>query len=253
VIPGYTALFLPNRYSSEWSTLFVPRHPIPTKRAVFYSHGAAGNGAQALGFGNLPNIAKMMGKAALNGFVILSGDFGGPQTYGNDSEVAAMETAWAWLKTTGLCATDKVILTGASMGSLSSHRFAADHPGWVAGMNLWMPAIDPDDLRNRNALGTTDLINTAWSLLAGSTVATGGAPIPTKGQPLQRLADYQAIPTHLWYSTADTVTLSSIIDTYAAGRPNVTKHSTSTSADHGDGVVAGTDFAAVLAFLDSVA
>jgi hypothetical protein len=250
--PSYSAIGA-TRYGGEWSTLMVPRHPDHTRRAVIYAHGANGDGTQVLDTKTLMGLVSGFGAIALAGYVVLCGDFGGPQTYGNDAELAAMETAWAWLQGSGLCATDKVILTGASMGSLSTHRFAAAHPGSVAGLNLWMPALDVEDLRNRNPLALRDLIDAAWGLPAGSTVAGGGAPVPTRGRPLDRLSAFDVIPTHLWYSTADTVTLPGPVDTYTAGRQNVTKHVTSGVADHGNGVIAPTDWATVLAFLGSIA
>lgn len=252
--PAYTAHAVAGRYSSEVSTLLLPRPTRPARRAVIWAHGAGGSGTQTVTYKGNETTTKICGRLALDGFVVLSGDWGGPHTYGNDVEATAVETGWAWLKASGLCATDKVILMGASMGSLTIHRFAADHPAETAGIAAWMPAIDIEDLRNRDtSMGLRNLIDTAWGLAAGSAQSIDGSTVPTRGRPLDRLALIGGIPTHLWYSTGDTIVQSAPVDAYAAARPNVVTHLTSATADHGDAVMAPTDINAVLSFARSIA
>lgn len=251
---GYSAILQgTGRYGTEKNVLYVPRKPDPTKRAIIYAHGANGDGAQTMDWAGQSSLCKFFGQFAQAGFVILSGDWGGPQTYGNNTELTAMEAGWAWLQASGLCRADKVILSGASMGMLSTSRFAAEHPTWVAGINCWMPAIEIDELRTANALGLRDMINAAWGLPAGSYPGLDGTVVPTPGQPLQRLAAVEPIPTHLWYSTGDTVTKPAAVDAYAAGRANVVKHLDSTTLDHSDASIGAADPNAILAFFQSVA
>lgn len=246
---GYSAVSRVDRYSpSETSVLFLPRMVNAGRRAVLYAHGAGGGGAQALDGVNQQGVTANIAALVEAGFVVLSGDFGGDQTYGNDTQLSAMEAAWSYLQGSGLCASDKVVLTGASMGMLSVHRFAAAHPSSVAGMNGWIPALDVEDLRTRDASGTRSLINTAWGLPAGSYV--GGAdqtPVPVRGRPMDEsnLSVVSGIPTELWYSSGDTVTLASVVSAYAAARSGVTTHLVS-SADHGDAVIRSADVTAVV-------
>jgi pimeloyl-ACP methyl ester carboxylesterase len=252
---GYSATYSKTRYTpNEGSVLFLPRHPTVTKRAILYAHGANGDALQLQDFNSLRTLTKCAGQIALDNFVILAIDAGGAQTWGNNTELTAMEAAWAWLQASGLCASDKVILAGASMGSLSAHRFAAEHAASVAAMMLWMPALDIEDIRNRNALSSRDLINTAWGLAAGSTLATGGAQVPTAGRPLDRVAAYDGVKTRIEYSSGDTVCTAAACDTYAGLRTgaNLTRH-VSGSGDHGEPALSGMDIAACLGFLDSVA
>lgn len=254
-VNGYSVTQATTRYTpNEPSYLYRPRHPIPSKRAVILLHGAGNGAIQYQDSKNLPTLSKCIQQFALNNYLMLSADAGGAQTWGNDTQLTAVEAAWAYLKSTGECATDKVILAGASMGSLSSHRFAAEHPTDVAGMMLWMPAIDIEDIRNRNSLGSMDLINTAWGLAAGSTVATGGAQVPTRGRPLDRVAAYDAILTRIEYSSGDTVCTSTVCDTYAGLRDpsKLTRHVSGTG-DHGEPALTGIDIPACLSFLDSIA
>lgn len=235
---------------AEGSVLLVPRKVDTAKRCVFMAHGANGQGTDLVAPAS-PNLSAKTFALLQAGFVVLSADFAGSQTYGNDTELANYETWWAWIKTQGLCKTDKLIACGASMGTLTSMRFAREHPDQVAGIGCLIPFLDVEYGRTSNVLGLRDLINTAWGLPAGSYI--GGAdqtPVPTRGRPLDYASTVAAIPTHMWYSTADTV--STNVDTYAASRANVTLHVTSTSAIHGDGAV-GTDNAGLVAFAQSVA
>lgn len=247
---GYTLITkATGRGVAEISTLIVPRVPDPTKRAVFMAHGANGQ-ATDVTHALFPNLSAKAFTAAKAGYVVLIADFGGPQTYGTDALLTNVETWWAWIKTQGICATDKVIMTGASMGTLTSHRFARDHPDQVAGIGCFIPYIDVEYARTNDLLSIRALINTAWGMPVGSYI--GGAdqtPIPTRGRPLDYATTLNAIPTHLWYSTADPI--STNVGTYAASRDNVTLHVTSNSLSHGDPAV-GTDNQGFLDFLESV-
>lgn len=253
---SYSSVLSKSRYGSELSVLLLPRTVNPARRAVLYSHGANGDGAQAVEAATQRGVTRNMAALAEAGLVVLGADMGGPQTFGNDTLLTAMEGHRDWLWSSGLCATDKLILAGASMGNLSSSRFAAAHPTQVAGIVAWIPGIDIEDMRTRDVLGTRSLINTAWGLPAGSYI--GGAdqtPVPARGKPLDpsNLALVNAIPTHLFYSSADTVTTSAAVDAYAAGRSNVTKHLASTTLDHSDAAVIAADVNTAVGFCQSIA
>lgn len=248
---GY-AVTTSNLYG-ESATLFTPRIVQPKKRIVFYAHGANGNGMQAVDGATQPSISKFCGLMAHAGFVVLSADFGGTQTHGNDTELAAMENAWTWAKASGLCATDKVILTGASMGTLSIHRFAKEHPTWVAGINCWIPFVDPEAARTNDWIALRAYLNTSWGMPAGSYI--GGAdqtPLPYNAKPLAYASSMAPIPTHMWYSTGDLI--STNMAQYLAARGSAAVgHIVSTTLTHGDAAVGAADINATIDFLNSVA
>lgn len=251
---GYSASFKPGRYNAEMSTLMVPRKPNPAKRAIIYAHGAQGDGGQIVDWKTQKSLCKFFGQFA-HDFVILSGDWGGPLTFANDAELAAMEAGWAWLKASGLCATDKVILAGGSMGSWSTQRFALEHPTWVAGLNLWVPAMDIEAGRTADLLGLRDSINAAWGLPAGSYQELDGSTVPARGNVFQRAPELGALPTHLWWSSADTVTTPAMIADYIArrGTTGVVSHQVSTTLGHGDPAIGASDPDAILTFFQSIA
>jgi pimeloyl-ACP methyl ester carboxylesterase len=101
--------------------------------------------------------------------------------WGNDAAVADIDTARVFLGTLG-CATDKVLLVGASMGVVDALNYARAHPDRVAAIVGMIPGSDVNDLRDNNRAGTTQAaINTAWGLAGGSTSAT--VPLPARANP----------------------------------------------------------------------
>jgi hypothetical protein len=249
---GYVADWQQNRYGgNDGSVLLTPRRPNTARRAVIYAHGANGDGRQVLDAVNYPSVVKQNAQIALAGFVVLSGDFGGLDTFGNDACLTALENAWTWLKASGLCATDKVILSGASMGMLSISRFAADHESETAGMNGWIPALDIEYLRTNDTLGLRDTINTAWGLAPGSTEST--VAVPARGNAMSRAGEVTSIPTHLWYSSADVVMPESSYDTYTAAQSSAVLHEVSTTEPHSDTLIGMADIAAIISFYESIA
>lgn len=251
---GYNASLIANRYGiAETSVLMLPRRVDPTRCAIIYAHGAGGKSSNVVDGVTQKAITRIMAEVVRAGFVVLSGDWGGAQTYGNDAEMAAMDAGWEWLRNSGLCRNDKVILSGGSMGFMSILRWAADNESEVAGINGWIPAIDIEEVRNSNALGLRDLVNAAWGLAAGSYQALDGTTVPHRGNPLLRASELNYIPTHVWYSTGDTATKASSVNSYALARSNVVRHVVSTTLDHSDEAIAASDTEAIIHFFKSVA
>jgi pimeloyl-ACP methyl ester carboxylesterase len=74
--------------------------------------------------------------------------------WGNDAAVADIDTARLYLGTLG-CATDKVLLVGASMGAVDALNYTRAHPDRVAAVIGLIPGSDVDDIRDNNRAGTT--------------------------------------------------------------------------------------------------
>lgn len=254
---GYTVSYVASgRHAAEGSVLLLPRVPDPNKRMIMIVHGANATAYSSLDTPNWRGFGRAAHHAANMGFMVFAADFGGMQTWGNDVALAAAEDAWDWAKGTGWCATDKAIWVPGSMGQLTVCRFAVAHPDEVAGISSFIPCFSPDDIRNTNALGARDSINTAWGIPAGQYPSAGHDPLPERGRPLAaaNLAATDGIPTQLWYSTADTVTKPQYVEEYAAGRSGVELFVTSTTADHsGAQAVEGTDFTKMQQFFDALA
>jgi hypothetical protein len=238
--------------SIEPFTVWMPRQPDPSKRMIFYFHGAnqAGIDLTATTGRAIQSTLEALSQA---GHIIISADWGGLQTYGNQAFLDKVEAWWTWWKATGLCAKDKFIVLGASMGTLSGHRVAKEHPTWVAGMSFWLPFVDVEAGRISNYVGVRDPFNTAWGLPLGSYI--GGAdqtPAPFNSNPMLYASAMAAIPTHMWYSTADPI--SANMATYLTSRgSSAVGHITSTIEGHTEANALGADKAFILAFVKSLA
>lgn len=249
---GYSSVQGTSAYApAERVTLLRPTRLQPHRRAVLFAHGANGTGADGNSYGTQPTMARHAARLAAMGHVVLAADFGGAQAWGNDAALASCDAAWTWLKGTGWCATDKVLFYGASMGYLTASRFAADRPASVAALVGMIPALEPEDLRTRDAIATREPINTAWGLPAGSFV--GGAvqtPVPARGRPLTRTADVAGIPTRLYYSTGDNVTRPQYVVEYAAARGADVVATVTSNVEHSDPPMAAANVPQLLAFLE---
>lgn len=232
-------------------TLLLPHFVDPTKRAIIWAHGANGLNTDSLD-AHSKGIPAALFRLAQEGFVVLSCDFSGPFSYGNDAALAAVVARWAELKLTGLCATDKFIGMGASMGTLTMLRYAKEHPTQVSGMNFWIPLVDTEAVRTSNAVGVRATINSSWGMPVGSYI--GGAdqtPLPANAKPIGYAHTLTDIPTHMWYSTADLVS-ANMATFLAAHGPNAHGHITSTTEGHTDANILLADVDAIIAFAESV-
>lgn len=176
--------------------LYTPRESINV--GVVFCHGAGGGYADAQrtqsGFFNL------MQRLAYYGCHVISSDWGGPQTWGNDTVLARLETARTVLMAIGC--NSKLVMIGGSMGNLSIMRYMAEHPtNVICGVGI-IPAIDIEQMRATGAnIGATPLIEGAWNL-------TPSDPIPPRGIPMGRIAEMTSVPWAGWYGGQDTVTES---------------------------------------------
>jgi alpha-beta hydrolase superfamily lysophospholipase len=235
--------------AAESYFLGTPRVIDPAKRCLVFAHGANGQ-ASDMTHPLFPNLQAKVLTALAAGYVVFGADFGGQSPCGNDASLATVESWWTWIKALGICATDSFVGVGSSMGNLTLHRYAHEHPTQVAGLAGFIPFLDIENARTNDLLGLRALANTAWGLPVGSFI--GGAdqtPVPTRGRPLD-YASSLTMPTALWYSTADVI--STNVAAYAAARTGVTLHVTSSSLTHGDPAI-GSDNAGFLSFVQSVA
>lgn len=196
--------------------IFRPRNGPHGKRGVIFLHGQDTSllvwGSPALAPGQA-SVGAVVASLGLAGVALYAEGNG----WGNDATVADIETARTFLGTLG-CATDKVLLVGASMGCVDSFNYIRAHPDRVAGMVGLIPGSDVDDLRDNNRAGTCQAnINTAWGLTPGSTSAT--VPLPARANPTANVnaAAIAGSGAHikLYYSSVDTVVLPATVTTLA--------------------------------------
>lgn len=169
---------------------------------------------------------------ALAGYPLVSVDYGGPALFGNDTQMARTTEALTWAGTEFGVATDKALLYGASQGGCHAMVYAAENPTKVAAMATIWPAINVDDIHDNDRLGIASDIEAAYGGLAGWNAAE-----PTKN-PYNLFDELDAanIPTHVFYTTGDTVCLPTFVTQYEAAVSSVTTEVIGTG-DHASGTV----------------
>lgn len=186
------------------------------KRGVLLVHGA---GATYTEFtdANLAGSLETGHLLASMGFYVLTADFGGTNTLGNDTATARILAGWNLLKTLG-CQQDKAIGVGVSMGTLNllnTARAGGVPFSLIAGL---IPLADLDDFRDQNRGGARNNVNTAWGLPANSTSATN--PLPARANPntsTNAALIAAACPSvYLTYSSGDTITPPATVTSLAA-------------------------------------
>lgn len=160
--------------------------PNATERCLIWCHGAGGDYATG------PH-EKLFASA---GIPIIACDLGGANTWGSDTALTRIQTAWTFAQTKGV-ATDKYGIWGASMGSLLGLLAVLADPTHVSVMGAALPVVDPEQVRAANAGGYKADIETVY----------GVGTVPTAKRPNQNNSSFvsAAVPIKLWISSDDTV------------------------------------------------
>lgn len=181
--------------ASENHAALVPRghRADQSKRVVLSCHGSGGT-AQTWAWTDV-NSYPINQWLARVGFPVLSCDFGGTNTWGNDTSRTRVGDAFTFAQSKLGVKTDKVLLFGASMGTLTALNYARANPTKVAAIALALPITDLVDAHDNR--GFTAVTETAY----GGTAAYNAAK--AAHNPATNTADLAGIPIKLWYTTDD--------------------------------------------------
>lgn len=210
-------------------------------RAVLFCHGAGGvaaDPADTTKVGTFP-LFQAIGRR----YPLLSTDWGGPLTWGNAAEQAAVETGRVFAGTAMGSVVDKVHLIGISMGGQSVLQYARTNPTKVKSISLMIGAPDIDYIYQNDVGSSRAGIGTAW----GVTYPTA---LPAGALLINDATSWDAIPVKAWYVTDDiftpTASLTNLIASMALGS------AVSLGAlGHTEAAIAAIPVADVLAFLDA--
>lgn len=131
-------------------------------------------------------------------------------TWGNSTIRTRISSARTLLNTRFGATTDKVLLSGSSMGGLNVLSWAIQNPTLVKAIALATPAVNLDYMHDNNVGGYAAEIDTAYGGLAAYNAAVAAH------DPYQNTATLSGIPMKLWYSTDDPFIDPSHVTTFAS-------------------------------------
>lgn len=184
--PGYSATA-----PAEVATLFSGRRVSdPTKRPLLFSPGFGWGPERAVSEWALGCV-----RWASAGLVGICGDFGGTNTFGNDTSQARIDDGWAHVKAQFDCADDKVVLVGQSMGGADVLNWARRNLASVAAIALLVPAVHVDYLYDNDSGGLASDIDAAFG---GNWAAS-----EPEYDPINFADEFVGIPGQIWSSSDD--------------------------------------------------
>lgn len=199
-------------YSGENVVEVTPKFPEnPEMPGVAFVHGAGSGAAYLLDpYGLQSSKTLWVGSR----YPSISGDNGGPQTWGNDlstTRLGGYISALAARPDT----TNNYALVGDSMGGIVSLNYAAQATVKPKAIVLTIPVLNIEDIRLNNRSGYGPSINTAYG--GAYDEATMGA---TKNPHTMRAAaKLKGIPTLIFYGATDNLCLPEFATAYAAADP----------------------------------
>lgn len=220
--------------SDDWTVLFPYLYQANgRKRPVIVFTGGPGDDRDfivtAASGAHVPPVL------ATAGWPLYSAEFGGTNLWGNPTTVTRIGQAWTKVKALMDTAVDQFIGIGVSKGATALLNYAKDNPADVAGLALFIPAVDIQDMHTNDRAGSAASIAAAYG---------GGAP-PDSSNPADNTGALDAIPQEIWRSTNDTACVQSVVDSYATA-VSATVHSLG-AAGHSAASVSAAEVAAFLA------
>lgn len=186
---------------------FYANPPLP---GVLNIHGAGGNSVNCQDTIGRQNL--LLREVVTQGRVLVNGDWGGPETWGNDLAMARISMGYNTLQSLYGVKSGKVALLGGSMGGLNALVWAAANPTLVSCIVTVIPVIDLNDVVTGNRGGYGSTASAAYS--GGWSQAVYGAT----HNPLTMASAgrYAQIPILAFYGTADLLCLPSKLLEFAA-------------------------------------
>lgn len=200
-------------FSGESVVNVRPKIPeAPVMPGVVFVHGA-GSGASYM----LDPYGKQSTKtlSICSRYPAISGDNGGPQTWGNDLSVTRLGGYISALANRS-DASDDYALVGDSMGGIVALNYAAQASRKPKAIILTIPVINVEDIRANNRSNYASFVNAAYG--GNYNEATMGA---TKNPYTMRNAEkLRGIPTLIFYGASDQLCLPQYATGYAEADPN---------------------------------
>lgn len=182
-----------DRYQASESDALCSVAIAGSASGCLYFPGVTGTAAGMLA---LPEDMLIAQALAVRGLRVMIADWGGSTAFGNDTAVTRAETGRVYQVGAQGTVGTKVVLFGASMGSILALRYAMAFPSRVAAIALALPIPDVQGMYDGNVGGFQALIGAAY-----------GARPSNAQNPASNPSAFAGIPMRLWYSTDDATSL----------------------------------------------
>jgi pimeloyl-ACP methyl ester carboxylesterase len=236
--------------SGEGDAILTPKNykADGTVPGVIWLHGSGGSHLTAVDENAYPT-ERANARAIAERYPLLSIDAGGISTWGNDTAVARITTAKAYLQGAVGAKAGQIILAGQSMGGQNALVWAAQNLASVAAVFLVFPVCNLSDIVTNNRQGAAAVINSAYS--GGWSEATYGAV--HNPATLSTSGALNGLRAQMWMSDAsDTIVLQATQLALAAAI-GATCETHQMVGGHAEATAGNVDQAAVLAWLNTYA
>lgn len=197
-----------NVRSGETDSLFTPIKKRPAgKYGVVLLHGS-GAPQQYTAVQSWASVA-LAARIASAGIPCVSATMSG-QAFGNDNAMTDITSAIDYMGAQLGTPTSKVHLIGISMGAYTGLRYAVNNTAKVASFTGIIPLCDLNYIYQNNIAGLRPQIETAWGVTYPAALPSG-AIISSSAAALNG-----AVPSQLFYSTADALIPTSQVTTMGA-------------------------------------
>jgi len=228
-------------FAGEQDVIIRPTNFGPAGPGVIYVHGAEGEPGGGLTWMKVPQRIPLLRAIAGAGHTIVSADLGGVATWGNDTALARISAARAYLQSLSGVSAGRVILVGQSMGGQNAFVWAKNNPSLVHCVVAIIPVIDLADIRDNRGLAAS--IDSAYP--GGYNQATMGAA--RNPATFAAAGALSGIPIQCWYGATDALCLPAFTQVFATKADECELHSV--PGGHAEDTAGAVDPATVLAFL----
>ena len=182
--------------------------PGTTKPGILYLHGAGDTGTS---WWSVPQRQTIMTYLANAGYVIASSDFGGTETWDNDTVMATIDTAYTSLQAMEGVTPGQIVLFGQSMGALNALGWARYNRAKVLAVIGVIPVVNLTDCHDNRGYATE--IDSAYPPSGYTEVAFGLQHNPNT---MASNGSYTNMPIQLWQGEGDATAPPDIEAIFAA-------------------------------------
>lgn len=178
--------------------------------------------------------------------VCVSGDFGGQNTFGNDTVVARIKAVYDWLQTRPTVRQGQVLMVGTSMGNLSALNFARAWPGKVKAILSFFGLTDLVSTYENNVGGLAVTIGNAWGVVAP-------ADLPSRAAPMDNISELDGLSWLGFSGNLDALvsvaTQQAFVDAVNAEFPGKALYINTGVTDHDDTTIDAVSYKTIKEFL----